>query len=544
MLIQRLTRGRRVRRAMVVLSIAGCSAGALGTLAAAATATPTADQAVAELNVWRTELGESPVSTATVAAWNTGCQHHNNYENRNGNTVTRTEVGGNPGYTTDGAQAGSDSVLALGANTGDAGLLPGPAWDSGVFRRADLLQPRLGQVGFSSDAFGTVAFDCMWVLDQGVTPPQPIDNSRTTPGLTLYPSPGNGAYNVPTTFPAGSESPDPATETGVPGGSALGWLLNVEINGPWADGGFGYQVAAHGVTATLAPDGTTAFVPLVVSQCGPSGCGGAGGTSEGGYFEGGFGIFPTQPLAANTTYRVVLTGGTVSNFQAHIDYPIPSGYSWCFSTGAVYTPSADCAPPTAAAEEPVNPNASTALSGAGTGSGGGSGGGGGAGTGGGGSTPTTGHPTTIATKTTAGRQRIGATLTLPQACVAASQRMSLRVSASTIAGSHAARLRFAGGEVFIDRGVRHVRHHVVRRHGRRVHLTTITYSPNRTFTRIPVTLSLPAAKLAGGNHLLSVHLRLTRTVRRHGRRTSLVTTRVLRSRFPVCRTRSQLGPSS
>jgi hypothetical protein len=332
-----------------------------------ASANPTPDQAVAELNTWRAEVGESPVSTTTLAAWNTGCQHHNNYEHVNGDALTHDELSGNPGYTTDGAQAGTDSVLAyrlgIGAAVSDAELLPGPAWDPAVFHRAGLLEPRLGQIGFDASTFTTgssvVSFDCLWLQNFDPAPPQAIDNTHTTPALTLYPSPANGAYHVPTTFPAGTEAPDPATETGVPPGADLGWLINVEVNGPWASAGFGFTAFAHGVTATLAPDGSTNTVPVVVSQCGPGGCGAGGGTTLGSYFEGGFGIFPTQPLAENTTYRVVLNGGTVTDLGAHVDYPIAPGTSWCFSTGATYTTSADCAPPTAAAEEPANDNAST-----------------------------------------------------------------------------------------------------------------------------------------------------------------------------------------
>jgi hypothetical protein len=369
---------------LVVVCLIGAGAGAG---AGAALANPGPDQAVAELNLWRAQLGESAVSTTTVPAWNTGCQHHDNYESLNGATLTHTEAMGNPGYTTDGAQAASDSVLAeSGGEAGDA-LLPGPTWDGGVFHRADLLQPRLGQVGFDSSSFaGGQTFNCLWLLNQDASPPQAIDNARTTPTLALYPSPASGAYGVPTTFPGG-EAPDPAAETGVPAGATLGWLLNVEINGPWATGGFGFEVYAHDVTATLAPDGTANDVPLVVSECGSSGCGGAGGTSEGAYFQGGFGLFPTQPLAANTTYRVMLTGGTVTDAVAHVDYPIPAGYSWCFSTGPSYTATADCAAPTTAAAEVITPGASTVVggSGGGTGGTGGTGGGSGGGSGGSGS---------------------------------------------------------------------------------------------------------------------------------------------------------------
>jgi hypothetical protein len=352
-----------------IFSVGRRALGAAGLVAcllcpAVASAAPAPDQAAAELNVWRTEIGESPMATPTIAALNTGCAHHDNYEFENGDVLSHTETNGNPGFTSDGHEAGLDSVLAeASGGASDAALLPGPVWDSGVFHRAALLEPRLALTGFDATTSGGLTFSCMWVQNQpGDVSPQVIDNSRTTPGLTLYPSPANGAYDVPTRFPAGSESPNPAQETGVPAGATLGWLLNVEINGPWADGQFGSLAYAHDVTATLAADGTSNDVPLVVSQCGSAGCFGGGGTSESGFFDGGFGIFPIQPLAANTTYRVVLTGGTVTDSAAHVDHPIPAGYSWCFSTGATYTVSPDCAAPTTAAEEVVHPGASTAVS--------------------------------------------------------------------------------------------------------------------------------------------------------------------------------------
>src|SRR5262249_47273692 len=134
-------------------------------------ADPTPAQAVAELNSWRAEVGESPVSTTTVAAWNTGCQHHNNYQHLNGNALTHNEASGNPGYMADGAQAGPDSVLSLRSDIGspvtDAELLPGPAWDPAVFHRAGLLEPRLGQIGFDASTFKSgssyLSFDCLWL---------------------------------------------------------------------------------------------------------------------------------------------------------------------------------------------------------------------------------------------------------------------------------------------------------------------------------------------------------------------------------------------
>jgi hypothetical protein len=309
-----------------------------------------------------------------VPAWDRGCAHHNNYEQVNDQTLGHFETVGNPGYTADGAVAGPDSVLAEEIHSPhappDDTLMPGPVWDGAVFHRAALLEPRLANIGFNSTTFrsGSVftSWQCLWVQNNlsdnpPLTPPVAIDDTRTTPTVTLYPSPANGAVDVPTTFASGTESPDPVTETGVPAGATLGWLMNVEINGPWASGGYGGIAFAHDVTATLAPDGTSTNVPVVVSECGNNGCAapGIGGTSYGFDFGGGFGIFPTHPLAANTTYRVT-AAGTVTDLSAQPSPTnTPFSIAWCFSTGTSYTPSGDCsaaAPGTGGLESIVAPS--------------------------------------------------------------------------------------------------------------------------------------------------------------------------------------------
>jgi hypothetical protein len=150
-----------------------------------AIADPTPAAAIAELNQWRSQLGESTVSTTDVAVWDTGCQHHNNYEHVNNNALTHPENSLAPGYTADGATAGPDSVLAEEVSAPnpapDSHLLPGPAWDSAVFHRAAVLQPRLANVGFNSSTFlsaGTyTSFACLW--DQN-------DPAETTPYVPPY----------------------------------------------------------------------------------------------------------------------------------------------------------------------------------------------------------------------------------------------------------------------------------------------------------------------------------------------------------------------
>lgn len=48
---------------------------AIALIGASARAAVLPADAVTGLNTWRTEVGESPVSTSPVPAWNTGCEH-------------------------------------------------------------------------------------------------------------------------------------------------------------------------------------------------------------------------------------------------------------------------------------------------------------------------------------------------------------------------------------------------------------------------------------------------------------------------------------
>ncbi|HEX4106860.1 MAG TPA: hypothetical protein VHX88_01925 [Solirubrobacteraceae bacterium] len=330
---------------------------ALLACASAHAADLTPAQAIANLNQWRAQVGENPVSSTPVAAWDAGCQDHDRYEIDNGVTLTHVESPSAPGYAAAGAQAATDSVLGTQGSSGGPGPasreLPRTVWDGAVFHRAALLDPRLAQIGFAATTtFASPFYDsleCLWAQSEPGDAVSAFNSgaSAVTPSLTLYPSPPNGASQVPLRFP-GQEAPDPTQETGVPGGATLGWLISVAINGPWSDGGFGDFAFAGAVTATLKPDVGGAALPVVVSQCGASGCANPGGTAEGPYFNGGFGLFPTHPLAPDTTYRVVVQG-TVTTVapNAPASYPI-NGYSWCFSTGA-YHASADCAAATTGA---------------------------------------------------------------------------------------------------------------------------------------------------------------------------------------------------
>ncbi|MDQ4042060.1 MAG: hypothetical protein M3141_09980, partial [Actinomycetota bacterium] len=249
-----------------------------------AAADPTPARAYGDLSAWRAELGEAPVTAVssehpTYAPWDSGCQQHNQYQALNGWAMTHEQDADNPGATEGGARAAPNSVLAQHGSfpnpVPDSRMLPRAAWEAAIYHRMALIEPRLNRIGYDAETFEPTAgrtyytsFVCLWSQTGQDEEPSAFDNTRTTPELTLYPSPANGASNVPTRFGA-NETPNPADEAGVPA-DQLGWLLSVSHNGPWRDQAF---ASAHSVSATLAADAAPAErVPVAISQCGPAGC--------------------------------------------------------------------------------------------------------------------------------------------------------------------------------------------------------------------------------------------------------------------------------
>ena len=174
----------------------------------------------------------------------------------------------------------------------------------------------------------------------------------------------------------------------------------------------------------------------------------------------------------------------------------------------------------------------------GNGGGGNPGGGGnlgGGGNPGGGGSPGGGsasHRTTLTD--TVEDHRISASLSLPNTCFAKSKTVSLATSTVRVAGTHAHAVHFSHADVFIDRGIKHVRHHTVRRHGRTVRITTVSYSANRTIGALPSTITLKLATLSSGSHGLRIVFTFHRTVRKNGRSHAASSTATLSTKFKVC----------
>jgi DNA-binding beta-propeller fold protein YncE len=162
-------------------------------------------------------------------------------------------------------------------------------------------------------------------------------------------------------------------------------------------------------------------------------------------------------------------------------------------------------------------------------------GGGSGGSGSGGSGGSAGGSSPISTITaTVGNQRISLSTPAQSGCLATSGRLSAKLTSAAIAGSTSTALRFTSAVLRIDRGIRHVHHRTVLRHGKRVRVTTITYTANRTVRSLPATVSLSLTGLRTGSHTLKVTVSYNKTVRRNGRRHTVSVSKTLTAAFRVC----------
>jgi DNA-binding beta-propeller fold protein YncE len=155
--------------------------------------------------------------------------------------------------------------------------------------------------------------------------------------------------------------------------------------------------------------------------------------------------------------------------------------------------------------------------------------------GGGGPGPVTGKTTPNATTVaTIGNRQLTLTIAGAGSCLVRPGPLRAQLGSSVLAGSKAPALRFRRAAVFIDRGVKHKHHRTVRRHGRRVTITTITYTPNAVVTTLPVGVSLRLAGLASGTHTLRVVYHFQETIRRHGRRVTVPVVKTQTLKFMIC----------
>ena len=181
---------------------------------------------------------------------------------------------GLPGYTELGALAGRTSVLG----TGHEG--PRALWEDAVYHRMVLLEPRLQThvvrrvVG--RDVHGHRGHHVRCERADRGAGPAPLASGRSA--------------RRPTAF-GGGEMPDP--RDAVPGDAHVGYLLSVNVNGPW------FSTLGSVLTGvSLTPDGGAPVAVTGVDRT----------DAHGGYLSGGFALFPHQPLAEATWYTARASG--------------------------------------------------------------------------------------------------------------------------------------------------------------------------------------------------------------------------------------------
>jgi hypothetical protein len=134
---------------------------------------------------------------------------------------------------------------------------------------------------------------------------------------------------------------------------------------------------------------------------------------------------------------------------------------------------------------------------------------------------------TTTTTTTVGDHRIALVTPSPSACTAKSTSLTLKLSSSTIRGSKAAKVRFVSASLFVDRGVRHIRHKTKRSHGKKVRVKVTVFTANKVVRTLPAQPSLRLGGLRSGRHTLNVRLLFEKGKKTPVRKTMHV-------RFRVC----------
>lgn len=247
-------------------------------------------QAVAFLNAQRAAHG-IPGDIVENPAWSSSCAAHMSYIERNGGSLTHNEDPGRPGYTVEGAWAGSNSVLTTGEYPA-SGANP---FEDAPIHLMQMLAPQLAESGYANGCMVTLAG---W--------------TRTTqvPQLFSYPGDGtNGFYYEQ----VASEMPFvPGDFVGLPQGATTGPHLMVFFLGPgerWASRG---SLRDSSVTG---PDG-----PVDVRT--------VDNTTEGlgGYFPPGGMLIVADPLRPLTSYTAQTT------FVPNDPLQPPVVRGWTFTT--------------------------------------------------------------------------------------------------------------------------------------------------------------------------------------------------------------------
>lgn len=270
-------------------------------LAFAVGVTPAAQAAtsagvIASLSAQRAANG-LPGDITERSDWSSACAQHNAYMQQN-NVIGHGEDPSRPGYTSEGAWAGQNSVLAYGS-TFDTGN----PFELAPIHLDQLLAPRLNAIG--ADERGGYVCVTTW--------PGYLRSPVGTPVIQTYP--GDGRTGVPGSETARESPFTPGDFVGLPQGTTTGPHLYVFVDGPWQEAFTSARITGASLAGPAGPV-EVRWVDRSTGQIGP-------------YLATGGIVIPVQPLQASATYTasvsVEVAGSTTSR-------------TWRFTTAAAARP--------------------------------------------------------------------------------------------------------------------------------------------------------------------------------------------------------------
>jgi len=261
-------------------------------------ASPSDDDWLGVVNVYRAQSGLTPVTE--VPAWSAGAVNHSCWMMLN--TIAHDEAPGTPGYTTDGDAAGNSGNVAVSSSSTASARSHIDLWMSGPFHAIGILRSSLRQTGYGRCTSPPNPTKGTWRSAGTLDVIRGLDRSAPRPSSPVV-FPGDGATTNMTRFVA--ESPDPRTFCGWDGRSVGLPLIAL------------MPAAVTGASATLS--GPSGPVPTCVLTRGNT-----SGTAQailGG--DDAVVILPASPLAAGTYAVAVTSDGGTANWSFRVDPTAP-----------------------------------------------------------------------------------------------------------------------------------------------------------------------------------------------------------------------------
>lgn len=261
-------------------------------------ASPTNDDWLGVVNVYRAQSGLAPV--AEVPSWSAGAVKHSCWMMLN--NIAHDETPGTPGYTREGDLAGNSGNVAVSSSSSASARSHIDLWMSGPFHAIGILRASLRQTGYGRCTSPPNPTKGTWRSAGTLDVIRGIDRSVPRPSTPVV-FPGAGATTSMTRFVA--ESPDPRTFCGW-GGRSVGLPLIALM-----------PATVNGASATLSgPSG-----PLATCVLTRSNTSGVAQSILGG--DNAVVVVPVSPLATGTYTVAVNSDGGSANWSFNVDPSAP-----------------------------------------------------------------------------------------------------------------------------------------------------------------------------------------------------------------------------